>query len=90
MIIHRLNIVVIYHLEVIMVCYKNLEKYFTIPKVIKPVTKIPRRLKKKIKCTHGMLLNGLTKTQMIWYYLEYLNPDYKRFLIKQICNYYEI
>jgi hypothetical protein len=70
--------------------YENLEKYFTAPKRISPFydanIKIPRKLKKKVKCFCGVHYKGLTNGQRLWYYMEKCNNDYKRFLIKQICS----
>lgn len=70
--------------------YEDLEKHFTAPKQISPFyndnIKIPRKLKKKVKCFCGVHWKGLTNGQKLWYYMEKCNNDYKRFLIKQICS----
>lgn len=72
--------------------YENLEKHFTSPKWISPFynngVKIPRKLKKKVKCFCGIHYKGLTNGQRLWYYIESSNPDYKRYLIKMICTSY--
>lgn len=74
----------------IMIKYENLEKHFTAPNRISPfygdIKKISRKLKKKVKNFCGLTWSSLTNGQRLWYYLEKSNPDYKRFLIKQICK----
>lgn len=72
-----------------MINYKDLDKYFTAPKVISPFygdVRIPRKLKKKVKVFCGVHWDGLTNGERLWYYMEKSNPDYKRFLIKKICE----
>lgn len=73
--------------------YENLEKHFTLPQRISPFygenVKIPRILKKKVKSFCGIHYKGLTNSQRLWYYMESINPNYKRYLIKKIyasCN----
>jgi hypothetical protein len=70
--------------------YENLEKHFTTPKQISPFysdnIRIPRKLKKKVKCFCGVHWKRLTNGQRLWYYMEKCNNDYKRFLIKQVCS----
>ena len=73
--------------------YEDLEKHFTPPKRISPFyddNKIPRKLKKKVKCFCGIHYKGLTNGQRLWYYMENSNPDYKRYLIKMICTSYNV
>ena len=69
---------------------EDLEKHFTAPKIISPFygdnIKIPRKLKKKVKCFCGVHWEGLTDGQRLWYYLDKQNNDYKRYLIKQVCR----
>jgi hypothetical protein len=79
-----------------MINYKDLEKYFTLPVRMRVITgsfygniKIPRKLKKKVKKHCGIHWNLLSSGQKLWSYMEENNPDYKRFLIKMICKYYE-
>ena len=64
------------------------KQHFTSPKRISPFyddnVKIPRKLKKKVKCFCGIYYKGLTNGQRLWYYMEYRNPDYKRYLIKRV------
>jgi len=70
--------------------YENLDKYFTAPKIISPFysykesSKIPRKFKKKWKNILGLKFNTLN--QNLWYILEFTNPNYKRFLIKQLVK----
>lgn len=69
--------------------YQELEKFFTVPKKLSPFYKdvrIPRKLKKHIKSFCGVNYMGLTNSERLWYYLEKRNPNYKRFLIKQIVK----
>ena len=74
--------------------YEDLEKHFTSPKRISPFyddnVKIPRKLKKKVKCFCGIHYKRLTNGQRLWYYMENSNPDYKRYLIKMICTSYNV
>jgi hypothetical protein len=70
--------------------YEKLDKCFTAPKVIssfftyKKGNRVPRKFKKKWKHILDFKFNDLN--QNLWYILEYTNPNYKRFLIKRICN----
>ena len=70
--------------------YENLEKHFTAPKVLSPFYKdgirIPRNLKPKVKDFCGGYWNGLDNGQRMWYYMEKVKPDFKRFLIKKMCE----
>ena len=73
-----------------MIPYEDLDKHFTAPRVISPFygddIKIPRKLKKKVKAFCGIHWGHLNNGQRLWYYMGKSNPDYKRFLIKQICE----
>tara|TARA_B110000908_G_C9904719_1_gene292619 strand:- start:68 stop:292 length:225 start_codon:yes stop_codon:yes gene_type:complete len=73
-----------------MIRFEDLEKHFTAPAVISPFygddIKIPRRLKKKVKEWCWVHWGGLTNGQRLWYYMEKKCPDYKKFLIKQVCK----
>jgi len=72
-----------------MIPYNELNKRFIAPPTISPffnVKRIPRKLKKKVKKFCSVHWDGLTDGQRLWYYLGKSNPDYKRFLIKHICD----
>jgi len=75
--------------------YKELDKHFTTPKdfgigpMYKDIIRIPRKLKKKVKLSCGIHWKLCTNEQRLWVYLGDNNNDYKRFIIKQICKYYE-
>lgn len=65
--------------------YNELDWHFTVPRLFneKPhfnYKKFPRKLKKKLKKVNCPV--GDLNTKM-WFILE---PNYKRFLIKQICK----
>jgi len=67
--------------------YEDLEKHFTAPKVISPFynyKRVPRKFKKKWKYIFDNPY--LDINQKLWYILEFTNPDYKRFIIKQIIK----
>lgn len=73
--------------------YENLEKHFTSPKKKIFYKKLPRKLKKQIN--KFISENDNTQIQQaknyelnikMWYLRWYLNPDYNRFLIKEICK----
>lgn len=79
--------------------YEDLDRHFTAPKVISPFyryKRIPRKLKKQIKgrgrnifnkkVTFRELYNGDDINTILWYTLEGRNVDYKRFIIKKICE----
>ena len=70
--------------------YDVLDKHFIAPKQISPFykndIKIPRKLKKKVKTFCGIHYSDKSNAQRLWHYLEKKNPNYKRFLIKQICS----
>lgn len=68
-----------------MIDYYNLDKHFTISKNKFHCNKLPRKLKKKVKHYCGVHYDTSTINENYWYYLE-LNPNYKRFLIKKICD----
>lgn len=83
------NYFIIYLFKINSMLYSELDKHFTAPSNISPFYKgrrIPRKLKKKVKRFCGIHWNGLTNGQRLWYYLEKSNPNYKRFLIKQIYD----
>ena len=66
--------------------YEDLDKHFTAPKKgsYYNCTRIPRKLKKKWnKIATNKLL---TINQRLWEILGEENPNYKSFLIKQICK----
>lgn len=67
--------------------YEQLDRYFKQPKNISPFyenTRIPRKLKKGVKKFCGVHYKTIDVGQRLWYYLEALNPNYKRFIIKKI------
>lgn len=69
--------------------YSELNKHFTPPAKISPFyekVRIPRKLKKKVKKFCRLSWENLDNGQKLWYYLEKSNPNYKKFLIKQICD----
>ena len=69
--------------------YNDLEKHFTFPKQLifyKNSIKIPRSLKKRVKAFCSIFYKSLNNKQRLWFYLEKGNPEYKRFLIKTICQ----
>lgn len=74
--------------------YSELEKHFSAPKVISPrysYTRMPRKLKKKVNAfIHKKGYTFLTLNQRLWLYMGEQNPNYRTFLIKQICNGKEI
>jgi hypothetical protein len=71
--------------------YTELEKHFKAPKCISPFynfKRMPRKLKKEFKKSMHNRVGGyefLDINQKLWYILGYTNPNYKRFLIKQIA-----
>lgn len=76
-----------------MIDYFKLDKHFTSPQRLSPFytyKRIPRKLKKKVKAYCGIHYHSHTINQNLWHYLEKKNKDYKRFLIKKICDNYEI
>lgn len=69
--------------------YQDLDNHFTRPEVVSPMYndgRISRKLKKRIKKHCGVHWSGLTNGQRRWDYLGKTNPEYKQFLIKQICD----
>lgn len=69
--------------------YTELDNHFTAPEVLSPFygdIKIPRKLKKKVKKFVGVHWTDQTNGERLWHYLETQNPNYKRFLIKKICE----
>jgi len=72
--------------------YEDLDKHFTLRKhPISPFyghIRIPRKLKKKVKKYVGVHWCGLTNGQRLWHYMEKDNMNYKKFLIKKLCESY--
>lgn len=69
--------------------YNKLDKHFTKPNRISPfyiIVRIPRKIKKKIKCAVGVYWDLLDNGQRVWYFLGKTNTNYQRFLIKKICE----
>lgn len=68
--------------------YRDLDSHFTESKesLFLSEPRIPRKLKKKIKVWCGIHWGGLDNGQKLWYYMEQSNPNYKKFLIKKICE----
>lgn len=67
--------------------YENLEKHFT--KGEGPLygnVRIPRKLKKRVKQYMGVHWDGFSNVIRLWDYLGFINPNYKSFLIKEICK----
>lgn len=76
-----------------MIPYEDLEKHFTLPlgPDKKPIVaafyscynykRVPRKLKKKYRKIFSD--KDYTIPVALWYILEFENPDYKRFLIKE-------
>ena len=72
--------------------YETLEKHFTAPKNRISYKRLSRKFKKKI---NKFILEGEYELRRakdyelnvkMWYLRWYLNPDYNRFLIKEICK----
>jgi hypothetical protein len=71
--------------------YKELDRHFT-----KPLPKgsgffncgrVPRKFKKKWKhILQGNRFDFLTLNQKLWYITSIINPNYNRFIIKQIIE----
>lgn len=68
--------------------YSELGRHFTEPKMDfrEKYSKLPRKIKKKIKKKLGWYGEGRDASTLYWMYLDYVNPDYKRFLIKKITE----
>lgn len=68
--------------------YDSLEKHFTAPKSVSfNYKKVPRKFKKKYKLIlQGDRYNFLTLNQKLWLIQGIINPNYNRFLIKQVCK----
>ena len=66
--------------------YKDLDRHFTSPKQSGLTSKrVPRKFKKKWKhILQGDRFDFLTLGQKLWYIQGLVNPNYNRFLIKQI------
>lgn len=66
--------------------YDELGKHFKEP-INKDVKRIPRKLKKKWNfILQSDYLKRFPLDVKLWYILEYTNPNYKRFLIKNIIE----
>lgn len=63
--------------------YEILEKHFTLPKVKYVHKKLPRKLKKKL---NKFIVNEKDLNIKMWYLGWFINPDYNRFIIKEICK----
>lgn len=80
------------------ILYNELDKHFTLPKKYNPpynqpfkYKRIPRKLKKKIFKISLMRLHRSQDINVnLWYYLEFSNPNYKRFLIKKCIESWKI
>ena len=69
--------------------YNELDKHFTASETISPFyggVRIPRKLKKQVKQWCGLSWDGNNNGARLWYYMEKSNPNYKRFLIKKVCD----
>jgi hypothetical protein len=73
------------------ISYTELEKHFQAPKTVSAFYKfkrMPRKMKKEWKkyTMNGALINYefLNINQKLWHMLGHTNPNYKRFLIKQV------
>ncbi len=70
-----------------MIPYGDLEKQFTAPKRRVNHSRVPRKFKKKWKhVLQGNRYYFLTLDEKLWYIRWQTNPDYNRFLIKQITK----
>ena len=77
--------------SVFIIPYEELEKHFIAPKLISPffkdVVRVPRKFKKKWKhILCGDRYDFLDLGQKLWYIQHLTNPNYNRFLIKQIVS----
>lgn len=78
------------------ILYEELEKHFTEPKTkhcLRENPRISRKLKKRIKDYWGIFykvkshkLKGKANSMHLLGYRQKVNPDYCRFLTKQICK----
>lgn len=71
--------------------YNDLERHFKEPKILSSFynfKRLPRKLKKRIKGYFWISQTDKDINVILWYLLEFNNPDYKRFLIKKICEKY--
>ena len=71
--------------------YQNLEKHFTLPKTTGygffECNRAPRKFKKKWKhILQGNRYDFLTLNQKLWFIQWHTNPNYNRFIIKQIIK----
>lgn len=71
-----------------MIPYQEFEKHFTAPKTISfNCKRVPRKFKKKWKhILQGERYSFLDLNQKLWFIQRIVNPNYNRFLIKQICK----
>lgn len=76
-----------------MIPYKELDKHFTAPKHLGnknffyDVKRVPRKFKKKWKhIICGDRYDFLDLGQKLWYIQSLTNPEYNRFLTKQLCK----
>ena len=54
--------------------------------IIKAGTRIPRKLKKKVKKYCWVHWDGFTNRQRLWYYMEKDNKAFKENMIQDICK----
>jgi len=71
--------------------YEDLENHFTKSFLPTEIKRIPRKIKKRFKSIfyehYDYEYSRLsTPGEFRWEMLEYIHPDYKRFLIKCICT----
>lgn len=70
--------------------YENLEKHYQVPKTFLKqtshfvYTRLPRKLKKEIKKKNYSSRHDINVK--MWLLMQENNPNYHRFLIKQICK----
>jgi len=75
-----------------MIDYKDLDNHFILPERLSPfygegeIVRFPRKLKKRMQKYCGSAWGSLTNGQRAWQYMEVSSPDYKRFLIKKVCD----
>lgn len=70
------------------IAWEDLERHFSAPKNTGfNCKRVPRKFKKQHKeFLDKTRFDTLTLNQRLWHLLGYINPDYKRFLIKQITK----
>lgn len=76
-----------------MISYEELDKHFTAPNHLGNknffynVKRVPRKFKKRWKhILCGDRYDFLDLGQKLWYIQSLINPEYNRFLIKQLCK----